>query len=250
MMREEMKIIKASTKDIREIVSLVRESFDEEYLIPSIYRGRGVEFFLNYELENAFSPYCFFVAIEENDVIGYCEFKDFYPNIFLNLIAISKDSKGKGVGSLFFDFFISYFNSKKYQSIMLDVFESNSIAIDWYNNLGFQKLFSKNLIKIDIPVNEIHLKYQILNYPQLRVEMDNFGFSIIKVKLEDSIYEYGIIDKSLFARNAYTLLSEEIGCSLIQKLKLDTFYLYTSDNEITKHGQTAVDHLLRKDLKI
>ena len=100
MMKENYKINLLQQKDVSKATNIVKTSFEKTYLIPSIYRGRGIEHFISNEIENPFSPYRYFVLFEENVIVGFAEYKIFESTstAFLNIIAVNNECKNRGIG--------------------------------------------------------------------------------------------------------------------------------------------------------
>ena len=74
MMKEKYQIRFLKQDDISTVTSIVKLSFEISYLIPSIYRGFGIEKFITNELDNPFSSYKYFVISNGEEIIGYAEF--------------------------------------------------------------------------------------------------------------------------------------------------------------------------------
>src|SRR5665647_738318 len=133
MMKEKYNIKELDKNDIALAVNLVRRSFNNDFLIPSIYRSKGIERFIANELENRFSPYKYFVICIDNVIVGFVEFKIFsnLSMAFLNIICISNEYKNKGVGSTLFEYCRAYFLKNNFKSIQLDVYKTNVQALKW-----------------------------------------------------------------------------------------------------------------------
>ena len=110
-MKENYKIKQLEIDDVKDFVRIIRESFQSHHLVPSIYRGKGVEQFIINEMDNIFSPYKYFVAYHNNQVVGSAEFKVFAGSntFFLNMIASEKEFKGKGIGKSILNFAADFF---------------------------------------------------------------------------------------------------------------------------------------------
>ena len=249
-MKEVLRVDRAKEEQISQIIKLVRTSLEETYLIPSIYRGDGIEKYLKSEFHNHKTPYSFFVVSIDDQIVGYCELKCFYPKIFLNMITIDKSYKDKGIGRFLMDYIASFSKSNNYESILLDVFKSNKVANDWYQRKGFKELSSKNFLKSSSYSYNIDIPFQIINYPQVQLEKEYYGFSIIKVFKSDQVYEYGIINKTLIARNEYSSTVAEIGFNLLQTLYLKDLYFYSSEPICREDKLEIIDSISRKELKL
>lgn len=251
MMKEELKVERAVKNQIPQIVELVRSSLDETYLIPSIYRGNSIEKYLENEFNNPKSPYYYFVVIFKNEIVGYCELKSFYPAIFLNMITVDNSYKDRGVGSFMLGYLTSFFKSNDYGAILLDVFKSNEIADEWYKKKSFKTESAKYLSKFTGDCFDDNIPFQILNYPQIQLEKENYGFSIVKVKNNNEIYEYGVINKTLISRSEYSNMTVKLGFELLHYLQMEDLYVF-STTELTENNSSfeTIDCIYRKRMKL
>ena len=248
-MRENLEIVRASKELIPEIVELVNTSLKDDYLIPSIYRGSGIVKYLENEFDNPNSLYYYFVVKHENKIIGYCELKSFFPDIFLNMIAVDKSSMSSGVGTFMMNYITSFFKDLNYGAILLDVFESNEVAREWYRKRNFKVVASQFFVKSKICNGNKNILSYIMNLPQVKVEKEQYGFSIIKVQANNSIYEYGIINKTLVFRGGYNLDAIQIGHYLLNILQMDDLYFYSKNSmKETKGCIKEIDCIYRKKM--
>ena len=86
-MKEVHNIRQIQEEDVDAVVDVVRGAFDNNYLIPSIYRCKGIKDFISNEINNMFSPYRYFVYCVGEEIAGYAEYKIFKSSgvAFLNI---------------------------------------------------------------------------------------------------------------------------------------------------------------------
>jgi N-acetylglutamate synthase-like GNAT family acetyltransferase len=231
MTNEEYSIRSIIKEDVEKVVSLVTSSFEKEYLISSIYRGKGIEKFISNELDNQFSPYRYFILCHDNEIAGYVEFKIFESTstAFLNIIAISNDYKQKGIGSKLFDFSRIFFSQRGFNSIQLDVYVTNTVALNWYLSLGFEQKCSNLFYKIGLDVknqkpNQIHIQ----NYAQYKEMHKIFGFYFLDVTIASENIRLGTIEKDLFVRGVYTQSLREQLLVFSKELEFENLYFIGS----------------------
>jgi ribosomal protein S18 acetylase RimI-like enzyme len=205
-MKENYNIRNLNENDILSVVNIVRGSFDEEYLLPSIYRGKGIEKFINNELKNKFSPYKYFVLCNDELVIGYAEFKVFKSEsmAFLNIISVRDEYKNKGVGRKLLEYCQDFFFKNGFNAIQLDVYKTNIIALNWYNDFGFNLIKTNSLYRINFnnktPVfNNIYIQ----NFPQFQELQQTLGFYFLDVIIGNKNIVIGFIENDLFLRGNY-----------------------------------------------
>lgn len=251
MMKEKYNIRPLVEKDLKQVVNLVTSSFKKEYLIPSIYRGKGIVKFISSELQNTFSPYKYFVLCLENEIAGFIEYKIFESSstAFLNIIAVSNDYKQKGIGRKLFEYTRTFFSESGFNSIQLDVYKSNVIALDWYLSFGFEKKSSNSLYKIELEAkNQKPNKINIQNYPQYKELQKLFGFYFLDLTLENENIRVGTIEKDLIVRGNYTQLLNEQLPNLLQFLNLENLYFIGNNCELEE--AKFIDEIIRMELNI
>lgn len=251
MTKETHNIREIDKTDIAGIVALVRSSFENDYLIPSIYRANGIEKFIADELENTFSPYRYFVLCSEGDIVGYTEYKVFEgaSTAFLNIIAVADNHKNKGIGKKLFEFTRAFFLEKGFKLMALDVYVSNSIALNWYANFGFKSGSLTSLYKIELDVeNQKEKAIYIQNYPQYKQAHKAFGFYFLEIAIGKESMRLGVIEKDLIVRGNYTQ-------SLREQLRYFTAgfefeNLYFIGNNCSFEECRLVDKIIRMELNL
>jgi ribosomal protein S18 acetylase RimI-like enzyme len=210
-MKEEIKIDFAVVGDIGYIIDLVRTSFDKAYLTSSIYRCKGITDFIFTELNNPYSPYKYFVAKIDNKIVGFAEFKMFpkTSTAFLNMIATDNTYKGLGIAKKIFSYSENYFRKLMYCNIQLDVFQSNEVARQWYENMGFLRegincFYEQNIESASKHNSDV----MILNLSQFNCQYDKFGFSFLQMSIDEQSFTLGIIDENIIINE--DKISEEI----------------------------------------
>lgn len=251
MTKEEYNIRLLEKQDVSKAIALVSSSFEKEYLIPSIYRGNGIEKFISKELDNKFSPYRYFVLLYENEVAGYLEYKIFQNSTvaFLNVIAVSNVYKQKGIGKRLLEFSMSFFAERKFNSIQLDVYKTNTVALNWYLSFGFEQKNSNLFLKIEIDKNKPkHNSILVQNYPQFKELHEEFGFSLVDITLGTDSFRIGTIEKDLILRNSYSkTLLEELP-NFMEMMHLEN--LYFVGNNCEEKECKLINEILRLELNI
>lgn len=232
MMKEKIIIRNLEKREISKIVKLVRSSFDNKYLKTSIYETDGIENFIKNELENPFSPYHYFVAEYESDIIGFAEFKIFEETktAFLNIIATSNISKGQGVSTKLFNNCVEFFSKKGYDNMQLDVFESNQIAKQWYENLGFKETSKSFFYKIELEKEKYDenasTNFFLLNYNQFKVQYNEFKFSFLNLFVEKNINVGIINNKGILKGDKSILTNIHTIERILKKFHIEEIYYF------------------------
>lgn len=251
MMKEVHNIRPIQPDDVVAVVNIVGSSFDNNYLIPSIYRCKGITDFISFEINNMFSPYRYFVYCIDEEIAGYAEYKIFKNTgvAFLNIIAVNNKFKNKGIGGLLFNYTRDFFIEEGFSSIHLDVYKTNLVALKWYKGFGFKKTSSNYFYKVGIDSeNQKCSEFVIQNYAQYKVVNDAFGFYFLDISNANEDIRLGTIDGDLFIRGKYPQ-------SL--RMQLDDFSkkiffrnLYYIGSECSFNECEFIDKIIRMELNI
>lgn len=249
-MKENYEIRFLRAKDIVAAVNIVRSSFEEDYLIPSVYRSKGIEKFIYFELDNPFSAYKYFVICKGKEIVGFAEFKLFKSNsvAFLNVIAVSNNYKGLGVGKLLLDYSKNFFAEYGYTAIQLDVYKSNLNAISYYDKFGFVKTDSKSFYKIQIPENSFEADICVLNFSQYKAMIEVFGFYFIDIIIDGITTRLGVIDNDIIIRGQYDLPLHNVIKTISNALFANNVYLISESCD--SEGALIQDEIYRFQLII
>ena len=81
-----------------------------------------------------------FVAIENNEVVGYAVLETILDEGSLLIIAVDEKYRRKGVAKMLFAKLEDIVTEKELSFITLEVRESNESAINFYDSQGFEKI--------------------------------------------------------------------------------------------------------------
>ena len=81
----------------------------------------------------------FFVAQENQNVIGYAGLQIILDEGYITNVAVTKEQRGKGVGKALMENLLKKADEKDLAFVTLEVRESNLAAISLYEKLGFKK---------------------------------------------------------------------------------------------------------------
>ncbi len=237
-------------QDISEAVSIVRSSFNPKYLYASIYRGHGIVSHIQNELENSFSPYYYMGLYENNILVGFVEYKLFKEDnlSFLNMIAIRNDYKSLGIGTILFEKTRKFFADKGFGFIGLDVFASNTTALNWYSKLGFKIENTTPFSKVTIKESNNSIDFEILNYPQFKVVNKFYGFYFIELQYGNHKESVRYIDSDLIIRGSKNKELETIIIHLKKIVPIKNVY-FIGDNCPFSNSELK-DKILRMKLKL
>lgn len=89
----------------------------------------------------------FKLAIDNDEIVGFCEYKKEDNKTFLSKLYVRKDKRHQGIGKIMFDDCLSYTKQNNLSSIYLTVNKRNLDSYNIYIHLGFKQ--------IDAVVNDI-----------------------------------------------------------------------------------------------
>jgi ribosomal protein S18 acetylase RimI-like enzyme len=252
-MREEISIEPLTHSLIPRVVSIAHEVFNKVYFTASIYRGNGIDRFIEHELANPLSAYNYFSIQSNGKMAGFCEFKTVSPSTaFLNMIGIASDMTGKGVATSVLMKCIEKYRRDKYECMMLDVFQSNKAAISIYERLGFIAESQKYLYTLSSGDSEQEDRSMenifLLNYPQLIELQKNFGFGLVEYRKNGTNHKLGLVDSDLIIYDCSSLEQIKDADEIRKTLGLKSVYLFSGEGKL--ENCTRMDAILRMKLKL
>lgn len=123
-----MKIEKMTKEHLESVYIIETECFSHPWSRES----------LESEIENQTSH--FLVAIENNEVVGYIGMSIVIDEGYIFNVAVSKNSRKKGVATALINELVTYGKKNNFSFITLEVRESNEPARSLYSKFGFIKV--------------------------------------------------------------------------------------------------------------
>lgn len=198
MIRPETSI--ASAHEADRIVKLIRHSFPSDIVDKTIYGCPGIAKYIanHISADSRMSDTVFIVARIGSEVIGCAEFRRMLNALWLSYIAVDPEYRGCGVARGLLRWAIERIATPHpLEKMFLDVFAFNSVALSWYERLGFRCCASRRWYEIpltvDSPANAIVGGLAQANELQLQ-----FGFSQLKVTTPAGNYDVGRLHSTFF----------------------------------------------------
>ncbi len=155
-----MEIITVSPEMIKETSAFAQDVFIDYYnnLIGNAQAVYMADLFLSQEaIAQLIQDGAVFRIVRENDqIIGFCEYKKEEERVFLSKLYAHRRYRGKGIGRLMFDDVVSYTKKNGLKKIYLTVNKGNTPSYEIYLHLGFKV--------IDSVVNDIGSGYVMDDY--------------------------------------------------------------------------------------
>lgn len=189
----------ANENDIKRIVEIVQVG-NQEFIDKLIYGCKGIEKYIESNINNSNSDLKFFVATRQEDVIGALEIKIINNIIFINYIAIDPKYRGKGIGKGIIKYSLNYLiQHKEYNTVRLDVFKQNTGALNLYKKLGFRIIKEYEWISISKSRDNLsNIQYDLIDYQESIKVYENRGFSNLTIKINNVNKTVGILGKKWF----------------------------------------------------
>ena len=138
----------AMEKDAEAIYRLKREAFGGNYLQFTIYRSEKAVAHIRRLISS--EDEIFTVAEGHRELAGYANvgFANHQP--ILNYIAVANTSRGTGLGSRLLQAIESETRDRGFETLSLNVFESNPSVAEWYTRSGYSIVSQSFLYRIDL----------------------------------------------------------------------------------------------------
>jgi len=134
----------ARADDVPAIFALKREAFGNVSLPYTIYQAeQSCEFF-----RSRITKDTVVVATAGSVIAGYYHALDIGEAFFLNYIATSPVSRGRGIGSLLLSHFVTTGRALGHSALQLDVFANNRAGVLWYSGAGFEAIRESYLYRV------------------------------------------------------------------------------------------------------
>lgn len=168
----------------------------------------------------------FYFAIKKND------------ELFLNYIAIQSKYRKRGIGKILLNHYENLARSLNLHKCTLEVFESNRIALSWYESNGYEVQKRNYVARVNLgKINIRSLNGFIIDkdtyFEAEKIEKDQ-GFSKFDVYYKNNHIQLGIIGGDTYKilkHGGYNF--EDIACLIINsKLPKRKWLLTTSEDEI------------------
>jgi ribosomal protein S18 acetylase RimI-like enzyme len=130
-----------SIDDAKELSEMAWDIWMEYY--PSVVRGDNIEYILNkFQTEEAIRQqildgYVYFFILDGDIKAGYASFQPRGDALYISKYYVSKDFRGKGLGSKAMEYMVEKGKEMKMRKAFLNVNRFNTLSINVYEHLGF-----------------------------------------------------------------------------------------------------------------
>lgn len=237
----------ACIDDVDGIVAIVKQSFQPKILGCTIYGCFGVGRFLAdqlklpKELRDTLSA----VALDKNKIVGYIELRIVRNSVFLNYVCTHPEFRSRGLGMHLLRFSLASIRSDRFSSMVLDVFDDNSVAKDWYGKLGFSPIHFSAWYSI--PLNSISVERTgiISGGAQADLCFREYGFSQFTVQTIRGQYEVGMLGEKWFRITQADVLDDPDAENALQLLDPKRKLLALLGEEVAQGKLRNAEKLIR-----
>jgi len=210
---------RAEREDLTQIVNLVKGAFSSRYIDMMIWGCSGIRKYLadlldsNLELCDISN----YVAVINDKVAAVAQLKRDPRNrqLYLNYICTDSTCRRNNVASKLLFHSIAE-ESDSFDLMALDVFVDNSIASNWYCDLGFSPVFSKQWAIAEISTSNSRIGY-ISGLPQSDRCFAEYGFSQFTLTTNSSTYSVGLLGENYFRISDANIFQDPIAISTLAK---------------------------------
>jgi ribosomal protein S18 acetylase RimI-like enzyme len=216
-----MIIRRATEADAGAIVTLVRQGFEPHMLDKMTYGYPGMDRFLSLCISTPhhLADTNYTVADVDGRVVGSCELRPLGSTLFWNYHCTAPEMRHSGVGKklLYQSILLTGFSSC--ERISLDVFDSNTMPIAWYERLGFRREFGGGWWSFPLPAETGAAEAgTVSGMSQAMVCHQEFGFSHFTLNTAAGSYSVGRLGTEWFRVSQASLLSDGQALETLKKL--------------------------------
>jgi ribosomal protein S18 acetylase RimI-like enzyme len=192
----------AQPADAEAMVDLIRRGFDPSLLGAFVYGCDGAAAYVAEQVRASSreGDTAFFVATQDDRVVGMIEMRLLHEELFLNYVAVHPSVRRHHVGSRLLGHAIEVLGTTRHRRLSLDVLESNLPASRWYDGLGFHEISRTcwYVGPIPAPAKEPESGTTVSGMPQANACHAAFGFSMVTVTTGKKSYSIGLLGRTYF----------------------------------------------------
>lgn len=93
--------------------------------------------FLNFRFNDLYTRYGLWRAVVKGIALHFLQHKPSHGELYVEGVAVVDSARGKGVGTRLFDALMNFARTRNYETISLEVIDTNIRALKLYERLGF-----------------------------------------------------------------------------------------------------------------
>jgi ribosomal protein S18 acetylase RimI-like enzyme len=243
----QIKIRYAEQRDVRRIIEIVNQGFDNVLLDAMIYGCKGIDKYLSYQfkLPQSLSDKVYIVAENSDGVIGFVEFRIYPDMLFLNYIGIDKSSRKNSLASYLLSQSELMIRKKCHKKMQLDVFFDNQVAKNWYEKIGFTSITSSNWLSVSFEAESRLKNSKISGFPQAILCSEKFGFSEFLLSTPIRTYNIGLLGDKWFRVTQSQIFHDPDALSGLKKLSSTRKILALCSDEDLDNIPSHAEHFCR-----
>jgi ribosomal protein S18 acetylase RimI-like enzyme len=241
--------------DAIELFSLIHQSFPSNLLAFSIYQAAGAGSYLETVIRGHTRPRHAVVVAEVDGALG--GYYDAFPRggaWFLNYIAVSPSQRARGVGQALLVHFEWDGCRRGAASLALDVFSSNTRAVEWYHRHGYRQVGVSVITRARM--NDCRGAAPLLvaaprDWGRATAEERRRGFSKVRCKCGPGVVEVGLIGNRVVRvlSAAGVEVNTAIRSIASSHLRSREWVVYPGPNGGGKHKAAGSEAVLRLEKK-
>ena len=243
----QIKIRYAEQRDVRRIIEIVNQGFDNVLLDAMIYGCKGIDKYLSYQfkLPQSLSDKVYIVAENSDGVIGFVEFRIYPDMLFLNYIGIEKRARKNGLASYLLSQSELIIRKKCHEKMQLDVFFDNQVSKNWYEKIGFTSIASSNWLSVSFKAESRLNNSKVSGFPQAILCNKEFGFSEFTLNTPIDTYNIGLLGDKWFRVTQSQIFHDSDALSGLKKLSGTRKILVLCNDEDLDNIPSHAEHFCR-----
>ncbi len=220
---------RASPDHAQAIVAVMRSGFIDHLLPYTIFGCHGIaEYLCDVLSVQEYSSSQYFVCVEGNRVLAFAELRYTPTSLFLNHIYVLAEARGRGIGSELLRYALQQMMTGGQDTLELDVFTSNTRAVEWYTSLGLAPVYEQVWLEAGIrpPANGAEGWWCAPDLAQANRLHEIYGFSQFSLQTSSASYITGRLGAHAFRSTNILLLNDEIATRALFTLDRDRKMLY------------------------
>jgi ribosomal protein S18 acetylase RimI-like enzyme len=214
-----MRFRRANVSDAKAVADLIKESFSDYHVQKMIYGCNGIVKYLEDQLliSNEVNDASTFVAELNDDICAVAQFKRDPKNkiFYLNYICTKKLFRRQKLGPRLIKYSLDN-ESFAFDYVVLDVFDNNTPAINWYIGLGFNKNEEKLWTLVDPADHEEGCGY-LSGLPQSNICYREYGFSQLSLTTSTGTYSIGLLGEKYYRLSSASVFKDSAAIALLKK---------------------------------
>jgi ribosomal protein S18 acetylase RimI-like enzyme len=195
-----MQITPAQVEDAPAIAQVIAQAFPPSVCELTIYGCPGVARYVadSVRARSLSGDTLYTVARDAQGLAGCVEIRRLPRELCLNYIAVAAAGRARGLGRALFLAALEAPECQDYERLVLDVFEFNTVALNWYHRLGFAARHQTGWYVLPPLHPAVTSHHTLEGFAQAEAAHERFGFSQFRLVTAKGNYAVGRLGAAWF----------------------------------------------------